>query len=95
MNEIHPKFEDKFDTVVKCPYCGHIQDNEVTYGLEDGEDIECENCGKRFWVNVYIEYLATPDCELNHEKHEWVLYDKEHNIYMCRKCGQTKVEYDG
>jgi len=44
-----------------CPYCKSPQDNEtqhhhVSYWGEDSKNkIECESCGREFWVEEIVE----------------------------------------
>jgi C4-type Zn-finger protein len=43
-----------------CPYCEHQQDNETKYhcvsywGEDSKKQIQCEHCGKHFWVEEQV-----------------------------------------
>lgn len=43
-----------------CPYCGHDFNKSEDYLEMDSSTINCEDCGKPFWliVNLTIEYTT-------------------------------------
>lgn len=57
-----------------CPYCGDSFQVEAEDYDEDPREIECDSCGKKYWLRQTFEvtHTATPDCELNGDKHWWI-----------------------
>jgi len=53
-----------------CPYCHHIQDNEVKYhnvsywGEDSKKIICCENCSKEFWIEENVIRLKKKQRQL-------------------------------
>ena len=49
----------EIDNVV-CPHCGAWVDMEsLPLPESEGEDIECEGCGKTFWCEPIIYYYVS------------------------------------
>ena len=74
-----------------CPYCKQKQSMDDYYPDEGVHDLECENCEKKFVVQVRIErqFDTVGDCALNGEMpHELkLLFDfKNTKEYRCLKC---------
>lgn len=87
------KFEDQYDGHdAICPYC------RATYQVESedfSEDIrvdECGKCSKKYHLSQMfsVDHHTSPDCELQGDKHLWLLYDlkdgRKHPF--CTECGQ-------
>lgn len=51
----------KYEKEIVCPYCNTEQDNETMYnhvsywGDDSKTKIECEHCGKEFWVEECVQ----------------------------------------
>jgi len=81
---------------IECPDCGHKEKDELsTYGA-DSYNWTCGDCGKDFHLSVYVSmsYTVTRDCELQGEKHNWLIKPKDNDgwIYSsCDKCSATKA----
>jgi len=61
------------DTLVECPYCGETYQPECEDFGEDCREEECNECGKTYLLSesFSVTHIATPDCELNGETHEY------------------------
>lgn len=81
------------DTII-CPYCAYELEDPFEYELdEDGEEIECPECGKEFtaWVNHSISYSSKRISCAKHEHDYKVCSNYQHRdinvtIYKCEKC---------
>lgn len=74
-----------------CPYCGWGYQPGGEEISEDRYEIECEECGKKFWGthSITIHHEGTPDCELNGDKHTWEKSSK-YKYPFCAVCGKVK-----
>lgn len=47
---------------VKCPYCAeHLEDDQMRLLQLDREnEVECWDCKKRFIVEAFVTYIASP-----------------------------------
>jgi len=46
-------------TEFKCPYCNYsfkYEDCDLPYEEDETNDYECDNCGREFYITVYITY---------------------------------------
>ena len=64
------------DNIV-CPYCGHVDSDswEVFDISEESKTIDCNSCGKEFFVNqnISVSYTSKPLAEQpQREQHEEV-----------------------
>ena len=62
---------DGTDEIV-CPYCGQEFSDSLEFIDQDGDDIDCDACGKSFelTVNHSVTYSTSrKDCE--NDAHEW------------------------
>jgi DNA-directed RNA polymerase subunit RPC12/RpoP len=81
-----------------CPYCSIEFLDSHLFDDDNGMDIECDNCGKTFYLYVAImaEYTTERDCNLNDEEHDWQavlnITSATRVWYSCSKCDATKVE---
>ena len=79
---------------ITCPYCLSVQDDEF-YEQDETIEITCDACEKTFYLEqiVTIEYICTPDCQLNKEEHEFIEIDNNtYKILKCRKCEKIEAK---
>jgi uncharacterized protein with PIN domain len=48
------------DRQIRCPLCGELQSSDdgaypVTYWGEGPEEVECQQCEKKFWVEEIVD----------------------------------------
>lgn len=75
-----------------CPYCGESYQVEGEDYSEDSQEIECGECGKKYWLQTTfsISHTSTPDCELNGEEHQYLL-NEAGTAYFCSVCEKCKL----
>jgi hypothetical protein len=92
------KYEEQYDHNNSiCPYCKNRYQVEGEDYSEDIHDIECSECGKKYYLyqSFSVTHHTTPCCELNKEQHQFeriVFKDgKEADFCMiCDKCQLPK-----
>jgi len=92
---MHPEHDSILDTCLRiCPYCGYKYQVETEDISQIRRIEECEECGKKFYSYDEIEFThyATPDCELNGEKHKWIQSSKYNWYWECKICGKGIIE---
>lgn len=56
----NPNVDSEYTREITCPYCGHEMSDSWEYdsGSEDLGEIECEECGKKYYAtrNITIDY---------------------------------------
>jgi DNA-directed RNA polymerase subunit RPC12/RpoP len=84
------KYEDEYeDDGYKCPYCSyHVICDDWGFDY-DGEEEECEECGKKYIATAShsVSFDTKPDCKLNGEKHD-LEYNSITDCYFCKTCGK-------
>ena len=84
--------ETSEDTGYKCPYCGYL-DICDDWGYDyEGDILDCEQCGKKFYASAIhtVDFQATPNCELNGEEHK--LRHFKNNAYFCEICNKCIIK---
>lgn len=93
MTLVFPKYENKTDDELICPYCEWTFSDSWESCSEDSQDqIDCPKCEKKFWgySSKSIDYHSRADCKLNNEEHS---YDNVNNGWLkCKICGDLKQE---
>ena len=88
----NPKYEDQYDDNNSiCPYCGNKYQVEAEDFSEDPYEIECDECGKKYWLvqQISISHKTTPDCELNGQSHKFAA---QVCGYFCWVCGKYQAK---
>lgn len=90
------EFDEQIDCANSiCPYCGEAFEPEGEDYDEDPHAIECDGCGKKYWLkqSFAVHHISRPDCELNGNKHRWILgAPGQHTLIRwdcCDICGKT------
>ena len=81
---------------IECPDCGHKERDGLYDYDEDSCNWTCGSCGKDFRLSVHASmvYTVNRDCELQGEKHDWIIKPKDNDgwIYSsCKKCSEAKA----
>lgn len=94
------EFDETYDDANRaCPYCGHEYQPESEDYTDEPRAEECDECGKSFYArdDFSVTHIATPDCELNGETHDWQpvqLRDGTRHPF-CTTCGKCQpVSYN-
>jgi len=73
-----------------CPYCSHSYKVESEDYSEDMEEVDCENCGMKYYLkqDISVTHTTKPDCALNEKEHEYelIVFGGE-KIRSCKICG--------
>ena len=88
---------------ITCPYCNYEYGDSWEYSSlrydGDSEEMECDECGKKFYVqfNVETSYTSNGLCKENNEEHNWKYFDhttKGKRCYgrKCLTCGKYEFE---
>ena len=83
------KYEAQYDANNSiCPYCGERYQVESEDFSEDPYEIECESCGKKYWLvqQISISHKTTPDCHLNGDGHVFIGGD------FCAVCNKYQAK---
>ena len=85
MSNIYAEQYDDDNTI--CPYCLASYQVEAEDFSEDPQEIECDECGKKYWLvqQISISHKTTPDCELNGEDHNFIETGGGHYCSVCDK----------
>lgn len=85
--EIDLNQNEQYGTQVICPYCGNIEEEE--YPGHDSEEIDCDDCGKKFYAYSTVRYTSQKNCNLNGLDCDFKPLDNlvwESNLYDWFKC---------
>lgn len=87
------EFEEQVDDAEAiCPYCMATHQPEAEDYSEDSREIECYECGKKYWLNqsFSVSHWAKPDCALNGTEHVWETKPKYPEHKWCVVCGKCE-----
>lgn len=74
----------------KCPWCKEDIDYEALPSYQDeGAELVCDSCGKKFWVSVSLDYLISRDCKDIGVEHEWEQIGNT-KCFSCKNCDELK-----
>ena len=88
------KYEETRETEgYKCPYCGHMPTCDDWGHDYEGEEYECDECGKVSYATAIhtVDFETTPNCLLNNEEHVYTETKtlKSGGLYSnCDICGE-------
>ena len=83
------KYKDTSDDCMMiCPYCQHSYQVETEDYSEDDRVEECQECGKKYNCrqSFSVSNMASADCELNGELHEWRASSTNKEFEHCETC---------
>ena len=78
---------------LKCPYCDEFQSDSWEINFNDDRiEIECCECGKKFWGTEIVtrDFKSEADCELNKEEHKFEISGE--GWLKCKVCGEIKLK---
>jgi uncharacterized Zn-finger protein len=81
------------ESSIKCPYCDEIyQDDDyaVTSEFETRVEVECSDCGKRFYAESCIVFNTYSDCKLNNTEHCWEKSTID-SLFNFKNCHETDI----
>lgn len=80
-----------------CPYC-KTEFDPIDWGdfdgFEEGQEIECNNCDKTFYISgITVEYHTQKSCELNGLECSYQpLKVKDRLVPFCPICGSCNID---
>lgn len=87
------KYDDQYDNNNSiCPYCGDEYQVEAEDYSEEPRAVQCQECMMMYYLrqNFEVTHIATPDCELNGEKHKFEIMENK-TFKKCCICGKIEM----
>ena len=78
---------------IECPYCDKTcNDDDYSVALEVKVKLECESCGKNFYVDTCVVYNTYSDCALNGKEHDLIQSKSHPTVFDCDNCYHHEVK---
>lgn len=89
-----PEHETSDDNDRVCPYCDARYQVEAEDRKTEWQVLTCYRCGRKYHAldEVTWTHIASADCSLNGEVHEFTSEDGYPPV--CAKCGERQTDAD-